>query len=373
MGFSAAQHSSSAGIPSGIFVERFVLGDGPITVAVKDVVDIKGHPTRLGSAAFANAKPAKENAEIVDRLLDGKATIIGKASMHELAYGVTGINHVYGTPENPKYPGLIPGGSSSGSAVAVAAGLCDAAIGTDTGGSIRVPAACCGVLGLKPTYGRVSRNGLTPSNSSLDCVGPFAKNADILVGVMSAIDSSWDEGAASKTSVKIGFLKSDALAEIEQSVRGAAKTLDPDIKDVQAASLEAAHLAGLTIIAHETYAAFGHLLGDEKIDNEVAKRLKRATEISNTALSDAEAVRGRFGQEIDRLLEIVDVLALPTRRDTHQKLEMLVIFRQWLILHRWVGRLIFQVIRLSQSHLTSILIDPSAYSSSLVGVRMSGS
>lgn len=93
--------------------------------------------------------------------------------MHELAFGITGINHAFGTPINPKYPELIPGGSSSGSAAAVAAKQADFTLGTDTGGSIRMPAACCGVFGLKPTFGRVSRKGVYPPSSSLDCVGPL--------------------------------------------------------------------------------------------------------------------------------------------------------------------------------------------------------
>ena len=100
--------------------------------------------------------------------------------MHELAFGITGINHAFGTPINPKYPELIPGGSSSGSAAAVAAKQADFTLGTDTGGSIRMPAACCGVYGLKPTFGRVSREGVYPPSSSLDCVGPFANSVEMI-------------------------------------------------------------------------------------------------------------------------------------------------------------------------------------------------
>ena len=312
MGLSTAQYEVLANAQPGVFAAQFLLGDGPLTVAIKDVIDIEGHPTQLGSAAFADAAPATKNAEIVDRLLANDATIVGKTSLHELAYGVTGINKVYGTPQNPNYPRLIPGGSSSGSAVAVAAGLCDAAIGTDTGGSIRVPAACCGVLGLKPTYGRVSRIGLTPAKSSLDCVGPFAKNADVLANVMSAIDARWDDAAASHVGVKIGFLRTDALPEIVEAARQAAQILDSKLTDVEVSSFEHAHRAGLTIIARETYSAFGHLLSSGKVDVEVAKRLARASEISDQVVADAEAVRERFTGEIDHLLDSFDILALPT-------------------------------------------------------------
>lgn len=312
MGLSATQIRDLATTPSSVFVDQFVLGTGPISVAIKDVIDIEGYPTKLGSAAFDQAEPATKNAEIVDRLLANMATIVGKTNLHELAYGVTGINKVYGTPKNPKYPTLIPGGSSSGSAVAIAAGLCDAAIGTDTGGSIRVPAACCGILGLKPTYGRISRVGLTPRDSSLDCVGPFAKDVDTLAAVMSVIDSTWNKALASTTAQKINFLKCDALPEIVDIVKRAAQIIDPEVSDVEVSSLEDAHRAGLTIIAHETYAAFGYLLESGMVDAEVAKRLARASEISDRSLVQAERVRDQFGTEIDQLLENADILALPT-------------------------------------------------------------
>ena len=124
---------------------------------------------------------------MVQALLDGGCRIIGKTSLHELAFGTTGINAWTGTPDNPLYPGRIPGGSSSGSATAVAAGLCDFSLGTDTGGSVRIPAACCGVFGLKPSFGRVSRRGVMPEQSTLDCVGPFARDMDMLIEAMGLI------------------------------------------------------------------------------------------------------------------------------------------------------------------------------------------
>lgn len=134
-------------------------GDGP-HVAVKDVIDIAGTPTRAGSRAFADRPAAPTHARVVQSLLDAGCRIVGKTNMHELAFGMTGVNDWTGTPVNPRYPHLVPGRSSSGSATAVAAELCDWALGTDTGDSIRVPAACCGIVGLKPTFGRLSREGL---------------------------------------------------------------------------------------------------------------------------------------------------------------------------------------------------------------------
>jgi len=296
-----------------VFLERFDIGSGPgpVTVAIKDVVDIEGYPTRLASDAFKDAAPAAHNAEIIDRLLQGGAKLVGKTNMHELAYGVTGLNQRYGTPPNPNFPGIIPGGSSSGSAVTVAAGLCDSAIGTDTGGSIRVPAACCGVLGLKPTFGRVSRKGLTPANSSLDCVGPFARDAATLDAVMAMITPDWNRTDRNKA-LKVNWLKSHAEPSIWSTTFVAAQTLHPELVQVDAPSLEAAHRAGLTIIAQETYAAFGHLIAGGQIDPDVAARLMRARSIPEAEVQHARDIKAAFTSEIDTLLQSCDVLALPT-------------------------------------------------------------
>ena len=294
-----------------VFLERFDIGSGPLTIGVKDVVDIEGYPTRLASDAFKDAPAATHNAEIIDRLLQGGAKLVGKTNMHELAYGVTGLNQRYGTPPNPNFPGLIPGGSSSGSATAVAAGLCDGAIGTDTGGSIRVPAACCGVLGLKPTFGRVSRKGLTPANSSLDCVGPFARDSATLDAIMAMIAPDWvttDRGQA----LNVKWLKSRAEPGIWSASYEAAQALHPELEQAEAPSLEAAHRAGLTIIAKETYAAFGHLIEGGQIDPEVAARLARAPSIPDAEVQQAIDIKETFISEIDTLLQSCDVLALPT-------------------------------------------------------------
>src|SRR5690606_15725813 len=122
--------------------------------------------------------------------------IVGKTNLHEIAFGGTGVNAFSGTPTNPLDPARIPGGSSSGSAVAVATGQADVALGTDTGGSIRTPSACCGTVGLKPTFGRVSTVGVAPLSPSLDCVGPMAATvAGIVVG-MRLLEPGFSPGTA---------------------------------------------------------------------------------------------------------------------------------------------------------------------------------
>ena len=306
--------------PAGVFIEAFQLGKGPLRVAVKDTVDIAGIPTRLGSGAYDNAPPAAKHADIVERLLAGDATIVGKTNMHEIAYGVTGLNSRYGTPRNTNFPALIPGGSSSGSAVAVAAGLCDAAIGTDTGGSIRIPAACCGVLGLKPTFDRVSRAGLIPATSSLDCVGPFASNATLLDQIMSMIAPDW-KGARRGPAARIAWLKCGAAPGIWQAAYSAASSLCGDLDEVESNHFSDANDAGLSIIARETHAAFGHLIEGSRLDPDVAARLSRATGITDEQIANAEKVRVDFTEEIDALLKDYDALALPTLGDYPPRLE----------------------------------------------------
>ena len=143
-------------------------------LAVKDCIDVAGLPTTAGCPVVAEvAERAHTDAAVVASAREGGARIVGKASLTELCWSASGINHWAGTPLNPRDPRRLPGGSSSGSAVAVATGEADVAFGTDTGGSVRVPAACCGVVGLKTTLGRISVKGVYPLAPSLDTVGPL--------------------------------------------------------------------------------------------------------------------------------------------------------------------------------------------------------
>ena len=160
---------------------RAVLGislspiDGRI-VSIKDLFDVAGEPTTAGSKARRDVSPAKQDAVIVQRLRSAGAVIIGKTNMTEFALSGIGINPHYGTPGNARDVTRIPGGSSSGSGVAVARGMCEISIGSDTGGSIRIPSALNGVTGFKPTQARVTREGAFPLSYSLDTVGPLANN-----------------------------------------------------------------------------------------------------------------------------------------------------------------------------------------------------
>jgi aspartyl-tRNA(Asn)/glutamyl-tRNA(Gln) amidotransferase subunit A len=149
---------------------------GPLTgkrLLVKDLIDTAGIRTTYGSKIYADHVPER-TATAVQRLLDAGAVLVGKANLHEFAWGVTSQNEWYGTVQNPRDPGRMAGGSSGGNAAALAAGLCDIGIGTDTGCSIRLPSACCGTVGLKPSWGRIPIDGVYPLCPTFDTIGPMA-------------------------------------------------------------------------------------------------------------------------------------------------------------------------------------------------------
>jgi aspartyl-tRNA(Asn)/glutamyl-tRNA(Gln) amidotransferase subunit A len=185
-----------------------------VPLAVKDLVDVAGLPTTCASKAFAK-NVARVDSTVVKRLVAAGAVLIGKLNLHECAFGFTGENQTYGNCKNPWNAEQIAGGSSSGSAVAVALDICPLALGSDTGGSIRHPAALCGITGLKPTYGRVPLTGVAPLSWSFDHVGPMAHTAAeaaLALGVLAGADSE-DEACAQRP-------VPNYLAEIERGVRG---------------------------------------------------------------------------------------------------------------------------------------------------------
>lgn len=295
-----------------ILVTALDLGDplGP-SVAVKDCIDIAGCPTRTGSGALLDRAPASVHADVVEHVLAGGGHIIGKANMHELAYGITGINHAFGTPANPYYPELITGGSSSGSAAAVAAGLAQIAIGSDTGGSIRMPAACCGVQGLKPTFGRVSRRGCEPAASTLDCIGPFARDIAGLERGMQLIDPAY-RPVSTPAAVRLGRVAARADAGIDRTVDAMLSRTGAAVVPRELPLLEEAFAAGMAIIAAESWTAFGALIDKPGMGDDVRARLEAASKISSRQLDEAETLRAAFAAAVDAALQNVDALALPT-------------------------------------------------------------
>lgn len=295
-------------------LSRFHLGGSGPTVAIKDCIDIAGQATRGGSAALADAPPATAHADVVRKLLDAGWQITARANMHELAYGMTGINDWNGTAVNPQDASRMTGGSSSGSASAVGAGLVDMSIGSDTGGSIRLPAACCGVIGFKPTFGRVSRAGAYPAVSSLDCVGPFARSMDLIISAMASIAPGFDRAAATAAAAqaRVKLVTVQADPEIAEAVAAAFAASGWQGDAWTPHHMHAAFEAGMTLINRETHDAFGHLLGLGKLGADIEKRLSAAAATTDDAVAHAEAVRTAFSAEVDAALVDADALLLPT-------------------------------------------------------------
>lgn len=159
-----------------------------LTFAAKDLFDVAGHPTGGGNPDWARSNPVPtRHAWAVQRLLDAGATLIGKTITDEVSLGIVGENAFFGTPVNSRAPDRVPGGSSSGSAAAVAAGLCDTALGTDTGGSVRVPASFCGLYGIRPTHGRIDVSGMMPQAPSSDTTGWLARETETFARVSSVM------------------------------------------------------------------------------------------------------------------------------------------------------------------------------------------
>lgn len=296
---------------SPVFTATLALGQTGPRVAVKDCIDIAGTVTRCGSAAFDAAPAATVHADVVAALLKAGCRITAKTNMHELAYGMTGVNARFGTPVNPRWPDIIPGGSSSGSAAAVAGGLVDFAIGTDTGGSIRQPAVCCGVIGFKPTFGRISRKGASPAQSSLDCIGPFARNMDRIEQAMAALDGSFTP-ARLTAAPRLAITGMDAEPGILAALAPVITPQAGPLTSVSLPSLAAAFKAGMTVIGRETAAAFGHLVtGNAPLGADVRARIAAAMSITDEDLAAAEEVRARFTAEVDAALASHDAILTP--------------------------------------------------------------
>ncbi|RBP46553.1 Asp-tRNA(Asn)/Glu-tRNA(Gln) amidotransferase A subunit family amidase [Roseimicrobium gellanilyticum] len=231
-------------------------GDTNLRLAVKDLIDMKGEVTSAGSEyLYKNAPPATKDAECMKYIRGRRdVTIVGKANLSEFAIGVSGSNDYFGTPVNPVDKSRVPGGSSSGSAVAVAMNLADVALGTDTAGSIRVPACCCGIAGLKTTFGRISTKGVYPiSPKYLDTVGPLARDVDGLVNGMELLEPGFqNEYARAKAA--------NPLAKTIRIGRLRVPGTDPAIDDAIDRQLAA---AGFTVIPlsaefHEEWAKAQH-------------------------------------------------------------------------------------------------------------------
>jgi amidase len=291
---------------------------GPgLRVAVKDLIDVAGLPTTAGSPAVADlARPAAADAACLAGLraaiARGQACLAGKVNLHELAYGISGINTAFGTPVNPLDPALVPGGSSSGSAVAVATGEADIAYGSDTGGSIRIPAACCGVAGLKTTWGRVPLGGVWPLAPSLDTVGPMARDVTGLVTGMALLEPGFTMSAGPPAAV--GRIMMEADPAVATAVDAALAATGWQISPVTLRGLDAAMTAAMTVLDAEAWQSDGALARSSpgRIGRDVLRRLREASEITPAALDRARRQAARWRATLSELWDRLDLLAVPT-------------------------------------------------------------
>jgi amidase len=241
--------------------------------------------------------------------------IVGKTNMHELAFGVTGVNAWSGTPENPLDAGRVPGGSSSGSAVAVATGAADVALGTDTGGSIRIPAACCGTAGLKTSWGRVPLDGVRPLAPSLDTVGPLAMDVAGLVRGMQLIEPHFALPQREPSAhLRVGRFRPPADPVVDMAVDGALAASGWDVADVGLGGWAEATEAAMVLLAAEAWEANGALAEalPDKIGPDVLARLYAGRDLRPGDRTQACALRSAWRERLEAVFATVDLVALPT-------------------------------------------------------------
>ena len=291
-----------------------------LTAAVKDLYAIAGEKAGAGNPDWlAQAPTAKQHASAVSKLLGAGATIIGKTITDEFFYSVTGMNAHYGTPPNLRAPGRIPGGSSSGSAAATAAGCCDFALGSDTGGSVRVPASFCGLYGIRTTHGRIDTAGAMDMSPSFDTIGWFAASAgvfravgNVLLGdrkVAAPIDGLLVPGDAfAQADEPVAALLRDALTAMNGALpRPQAITIAPD-------GFETWRDAVRIIQAHEVWQVNGPFITEKKpkFGPGVAERMQIASKITKAEADASRTIQAAAREHIRAKIKPGTVMALPS-------------------------------------------------------------
>ena len=307
----------------GARVEIDGAAQGPLsgsTLAVKDIFDVAGTVTGRGNPDWlASHRPATANAPAVQALLDAGSCVVGKTITEELAFSVVGINPYYGAPTNVAAPGRVAGGSSSGSAAAVGGGLVDLALGSDTGGSVRVPASYCGIYGMRPTHGRISLDGVMPLAPSFDTVGWFAREPRLFAAAGRVLLGDTDPGGQPRRVL----LATDAFACVEPGVEEA---LRPAIRQVEAwlgaaepvavsdDGLEAWYRVFRTLQGAEAWAAHGAWIetARPRLGPLLQERLQLIKTIGEDEVREAAERRRAICDRLDELLGTEAVLILPS-------------------------------------------------------------
>ena len=298
--------------------------DGRI-VTIKDLFDVKGEPTRAGSKIHEDSPPATQDAPILRRLRAAGAVIIAKTNMTEFAFSAMGINPHHGTPGNPADRSRVPGGSSSGAAVAAADGMCDIAIGTDTGGSCRIPASLCGVVGYKPTARLVPKEGAFPLSYTLDSIGPLATSVTdcALTHEVMAGHEATAPVPMGPAGLRLGILSGSLLDELDATVGKAFETTRKrlaeagarlsDFRTSRLTEMQAANAKGGFSPA-EALSIHGAYFDARKrdFDQRVWQRIAAARSMSASDYVHLARERLRLIAALDEEMQTVDALILPT-------------------------------------------------------------
>ena len=315
-----------------------------IPLAVKDLFDVAGVPTTAGSKFFGGSRPVEDAEAVLSLKLSG-AVILGKTGTHEIALGVTGVNPHFGPVKTPWDTSRISGGSSSGSAAAVAAGMCLGAIGTDTGGSVRIPASLCGVVGLKPTYGRVSTRGVVPLSWNLDHVGALThtvRDAALMLSVLAGFDPHdpasldvptddylvhLDAGVKGwHVALMVGEYIDASDADVLTAVNEAAsvfKALGADIETVDLEWMADTALANGQMTQADGAAFHRDRLAahPERFGADVLQRLQTGAALSSFEYSLARRTQAASRRRFELFFEKYDLLLLPTTPITASPIE----------------------------------------------------
>jgi aspartyl-tRNA(Asn)/glutamyl-tRNA(Gln) amidotransferase subunit A len=294
----------------GIFLARPEKVGHGVPLAVKDLFDTAGLTTTYGSILFVDHVP-DETAEAVRRLESHGYENVGKTNLHEFAYGTTSENPHFGTVPNPLAPGRIAGGSSGGSAAALAAGLADAALGTDSGGSIRIPAACCGIVGFKPTYGLVPLEGCFPLAPSFDHAGPMARSVRECASMLEILATEFSRGSPrglDEVEVAVAW---NRLAEplVGERVEHAAAHF-PRRREVDfplPSGVGEVFMREVANVHRELYAENAEFYGES-----VAAKIERCLAITEAEYESASGARENYRAEAEKAFADADLLLTPT-------------------------------------------------------------
>jgi aspartyl-tRNA(Asn)/glutamyl-tRNA(Gln) amidotransferase subunit A len=296
-------------VPEGIFLARPERPADGIALAVKDLFDTAGLTTTYGSVLFVDHVP-DETAEAVRRLEAAGYANVGKTNLHEFAYGVTSENPHFGTVPNPIAPGRVAGGSSGGSAAALAAGLADAALGSDSGGSIRIPAACCGIVGFKPTYGLVPLDGCFPLAPSFDHAGPMARTVEGCAQMMEVLVPGFDRREAGLEDVEVGVAwleEADPLVRARVEDAAAAFPRSRWIDFPLPERTGRLFMAEVADVHRELFLENRELYGAD-----VARKIEDCLEIDEGERAEAARRREQYRQDALAALGSIDLLLVPT-------------------------------------------------------------